>query len=315
MKIIIPGGTGQVGTLLARAFHGDGHEVVVLSRRQHVAPWRVDLWDGRTQGAWSDQLNGADVVINLAGQSVNCRYTPSNRMRIFASRMFSTYAVGTAITHCAVPPAVWLQASTATIYAHRYDAPNTECHHMMGGTEPHLPDTWRFSVAVAHAWEQMVDRFILPTTRSIKLRSAITMSPDPGSAFDVLLGLVRHGLGGQQGNGRQFVSWIHDQDFVQAMYWLIDHPDLAGAINLSAPHPLPNAAFMRILRLAWGTHIGLPAMEWMLDIGARVLHTETELVLKSRRVIPTRLVESGFQFVFPTWHTAAQDLCHRWRAR
>jgi NAD dependent epimerase/dehydratase family enzyme len=155
--------------------------------------------------------------------------------------------------------------------------------------------------------------YATPNTRKIALRSAMTMSADPGGVFDVLLGLVRRGLGGQAGNGQQYVSWIHERDFVRAIYWLIAHDSMEGPVNLTAPEPLPNAAFMRALREAWGTPIGLPAMEWMLEIGARVLRTETELILKSRRVVPGRLLEDGFVFEFPTWPEAARDLCRRWR--
>ncbi len=140
----------------------------------------------------------------------------------------------------------------------------------------------------------------------------MTMSPDRGGVFDVLLGLVRHGLGGTSGDGRQYVSWIHERDFVRAVAWLIDH-DVRGPVNLAAPHPLPNAEFMRTLREAWGTRLGLPAPPWLLELGAFVLRTETELVLKSRRVIPGRLLSGGFLFEFPTWSEAAADLCTRWR--
>lgn len=309
------GGSGQVGTLLARVFHEDGHAVTVLSRTPHIAPWRVVEWDGVALGAWVADLDGADVVINLAGRTVNCRYTPRNRREILDSRIASTRAVGAAIARVAHPPRVWLQASTATIYAHRYDAPNDELTGIHGGAERDVPETWRFSVDVATAWEQAVDQADVPNMRVVKLRSAIVMSDDRGGAFDVLLGLVRHGLGGQNGNGRQYVSWIHEQDFVRAVAWLIEHDTLTGVVNLSAPAPLPNAAFMRALREAWGIRIGLPATAWMLEIGARVLRTETELILKSRRVVPTRLLQSGFTFDFPSWPEAAQDLCRQWRAR
>jgi uncharacterized protein (TIGR01777 family) len=313
MKIVLPGGTGQVGTLLARAFDQDGHEVIILSRRPQPAPWRVVAWNATTIGDWAAEIDGADVIINLAGRSVNCRYTPQNRRIIKESRVRSTHAVGSAIAQATHPPRIWLQASTATIYAHRYDAPNDEFTGIVGGSEPDLPDTWRFSVDVATSWEQAVDEVGVPGTRVVKMRSAIIMSPDRGGPFDVLLGLVRRGLGGQNGNGRQYVSWIHEQDFIRAIYWLIDHDDLAGPVNISAPNPLPNAAFMRALREAWGIRVGLPATEWMLEIGARVLQTETELILKSRRVVPTRLRASGLTFDFPTWPEAARDLCRQWR--
>lgn len=313
MKVVIPGGTGQIGVMLARAFHETGQEVVVLSRHPGHAPWRVLTWDAETPGDWMAEIDGADVVINLAGRSVNCRYNPENRRQIKASRVKSTQIVGEAIACATHPPRVWLQASTATIYAHRYDAPNNEMNGLLGGTESNVPETWRFSIDVATAWEQALNAAVTPDTRKVLLRSAITLSPDRGGIFDVLLGLVRFGLGGQAGNGQQYVSWIHDQDFVQSIFWLIEHDALEGPVNLAAPNPVPNAEFMRILRAAWGMPIGLPAMKWMLEIGTFLLQTETELVLKSRRVIPSKLQQSGFSFQFPTWTEAAGDLCTRWR--
>jgi NAD dependent epimerase/dehydratase family enzyme len=205
-----------------------------------------------------------------------------------------------------------LQASTATIYAHRYNGPNDELTGVPGGSEPDAPSTWRFSVEVAKAWEAAAGEFELPHTRTVLLRSAMTMSPDPGGVFDVLLGLVRRGLGGRAGDGRQFVSWVHDRDFVRAVGWLVDH-DLSGPVNVAAPYPVPNAEFMGTLRDAWGIRCGLPASRWMLEMGAFALRTETELVLKSRRVVPGRLLASGFAFEFSHWAGAAADLCRRWR--
>jgi uncharacterized protein (TIGR01777 family) len=313
MKLVLPGGSGQVGRILARAFHAEGHEVVVLSRNPTSAPWRVLAWNAETLGPWADEFSGADVVINLAGRSVNCRYHAANRRAIIESRTNSTRIVGEAIGAAQRPPRIWLQASTATIYAHRYDAPNDELTGILGGDEPNVPETWRFSIDVAKAWEQAAVEAKTSHTRQVLLRSAITLSPDRGGIFDVILGMVRRGLGGQNGDGRQYVSWIHDEDFVAAVRWLINHDDLEGPVNLAAPNPLPNADFMRELRRAWGTRIGLPATRWMLEVGAIFLRTETELVLKSRRVVPTRLLQSGFQFRFPTWPEAAADLCRRWR--
>jgi len=313
MKIVIPGGSGQVGTILARHLAACGHEVVILSRSQHVSPWRLVPWDGETPGEWSHELEGADVVINLAGRSVNCRYHAKNRREILDSRVHSTRAVGQAIARASRPPRVWLQAGTATIYAHRYEAPNDETTGIVGGEEPNAPETWRFSIEVAKAWEQAATDIATPGTRKVILRSAMTMSPDPDGVFDVLLGLVRRGLGGRSGDGRQFVSWIHDHDFVRSIDWIIEHNDLEGPINLAAPEPLPNDAFMRAIRAAWGTRLGLPATRWMLEIGTWFLRTETELILKSRRVVPGRLLESGFTFAFPHWPEAARDLVDRAR--
>ena len=315
MKLVFPGGSGQVGTILARHFHAAGHEVVVLSRNPTSAPWRVVLWDAETVGDWQAELDGADVVVNLAGRSVNCRYTAANRALIMDSRVRSTKAVGEAIARCERPPRVWLQSSTATIYAHRYDAANDEVTGIIGGSEPDAPASWRHSTDVAKAWEAAVDEADTPRTRKVLLRAAVTMSPDAGGIFDVMLGLVRKGLGGRAADGRQWVSWVHVVDFVRAVEWLIDRGDVSGPVNIAAPEPLPNAEFMREFRRASGTKVGLPAARWMLGLGARLMQTETELVLKSRRVVPGRLLADGFTFRFPDWPSAVRDLCDRWRRR
>jgi uncharacterized protein (TIGR01777 family) len=316
MKIVIPGGSGQVGTLLARHFHAKGDEVVVLSRAAATkAAWRIVPWDAQTRGDWVKELDGADVVINLAGRSVNCRYTPANRREILESRVRSTRVIGEVIASCARPPRVWLQSSTATIYAHRFDAPNDERTGILGGSEPNAPDTWKFSIDVATAWEAALNAAQTPRTRKVAMRSAMTMSPDRGGVFDVLLGLVRRGLGGRAGNGRQFVSWIHEADFIAAVEFLIRREQMSGAVNVSAPEPLSNAEFMRALREAWGVRFGLSASRWMVELGAWAMRTESELVLKSRRVVPGRLLEAGFTFRFPSWPQAARDLCRQCRER
>ena len=293
MKLIIPGGSGHLGSILKRAFEADGHKVVVISRR---GP------------ATLDEVDGADVVINLAGRSVNCRYTKRNREEIMRSRVDSTRAVGEAIARAVRPPRVWLQASTATIYAHTYGPPYDE-NGTLGGNEPGVPETWRFSIDVARAWERAFEEARTPLTRKIALRSAIVMSPERDGPFDLLLNLVRYGLGGRAGDGRQYVSWIHYRDFVSAIRWLIANESLSGIFNIAAPHPLPNAEFMEAVRKAWGIGFGLPSTRWMLELGAWLMRSETELILKSRRVVPARLLASGFTFEFPTWPEAARDLC------
>src|ERR1700733_352980 len=314
MKIVIPGGTGQVGTLLARAFHRDGHEVTVWGRQPSMsAPWRVEQWNPAEISGWAHKLEGIDVLVNLAGRSVNCRYTAENRRQIMESRVGSVRALGKAIAGLKRPPRIWLQASTATIYAHTYTAAHDEASGIIGGLEPGAPASWRFSIEVASAWEKALDEASTPATRKIKLRSAVVMNPDRGSIFDTLLGLVRRGLGGASGDGRQYVSWIHETDFVNAVYFLLEREAMNGVVNLSSPNPLPNREFMSQLRQAWGTKVGLPATKWMLEIGAALMGTESELVLKSRRVIPGRLLKEGFQFAYPEWEGAARELCERWR--
>lgn len=313
MQIIIPGGSGQVGQILARAFEADGHDVLILSRNDKNAQFKTVVWDAKNLGDWAREFENADVIINLAGRSVNCRYNDENRRQMLESRVASTKVVGEAIANAKNPPKIWLQASTATIYAHRFDQPNDELTGIIGGSEKDAPDTWNFSIKVAKSWEKAANDVDTPNTRKVLLRSAMVMSPDKDGIFDVMLGLVKKGLGGTAGSGRQYISWIHERDFIRAVYWLIEREDFGGAVNISSPNPLPNAEFMRIFREAWGTKIGLPATELMLEVGAFFMRTETELVLKSRRVVPTRLLESGFEFEFADWENAAKNLCEGWR--
>jgi uncharacterized protein len=309
MKIVIPGGTGHLGTILTSAFRRRGDDVVILSRNVEAPDAR--LWDGRTLGPWADEIDGSDVVINLAGRSVDCRYGAKEREEILRSRVDSTRVVGEAIARAKRPPLVWLQAGTATIYAHRYDAPNDERTGILGGDEPDAPEEWRFSIDVARAWERAFDDARTPCTRKVKMRTAMVMSAGRGGAFHALLRHIRLGFG-RFGDGRQYMSWIHERDFTRAVRWLIDN-DVDGAINLAAPEPLPCEEFLRELREAWGSTLAIPASGLVLEIGAMLARTEPELVLKSRRVMPGRLMEHNFVFDFTTWHDAARDLCARWR--
>jgi uncharacterized protein len=333
LRIALPGGTGQVGTVVARHFHAAGHYVVVIARNLRPRPatdrprnadgassgtgdvaWRTVHWDGATVGEWAREIDGADIVINLAGRNVNCRYTAENRRAIKDSRVNTTKLVGEAIARSSRPPRLWMNASTATIYRHALDRPMYETSGELGGNEPDAPDTWRFSIDVAKSWEEaFFSSPVSSSTRKIALRSAMIMSPDRGGIFDTVLRLVRRGLGGKAGSGKQYMSWIHDRDFVRVLDYLSEHEDIDGIVNVASPNPLPNDEFMSALRSAWGTKIGLPATEWMLEIGAVFLRTETELILKSRRVVPGRLLAHGFQFKFPEWTAAAQDLVRRWR--
>ncbi len=313
MKVVIPGGSGQVGALLARAFLARGDEVVVLSRGSAGAA-RAVAWDGRTLGPWASELDGSDVVINLAGRTVNCRYSEENLKQMMDSRVDSTRVVGQAIEKAARPPRVWLQMSTATIYAHRFDAPNDEATGVIGGSEPDAPKYWKRSIDIATAWELAQLEANTPKTRKIALRTSMVMSPDRGGIFDVLSGLTRVGLGGPIGGGRQYMSWIHGEDFVRAVLFLIDRNDFEGPVNLSAPNPLPQREFMAAMRAASGALVGLPATKWMAEIGAFFLRSDTELTLKSRRVVPGRLLDAGFTFDFPEWPAAVKDLVASRRA-
>jgi uncharacterized protein (TIGR01777 family) len=311
MKIVIPGGTGQVGAILNRALTAAGHEIVVLTR--NPVGERDVRWDGESLGAWVEVIDGSDVVINLAGRSVSCRYTPANLQAMMDSRVRSARVVGEAIAAAARPPRVWLQMSTATVYAHRFDTPNDESTGVIGGAEPGVPGYWAYSVEIAKAWERAQEQADTPHTRKVALRSAMVMSPDRGGVFDVLLWLARLGLGGPVAGGAQYVSWIHDRDFVRAVEFLAERDDFAGPVNLAAPVPLPQRTFMRALRGAWGVPAGLPATKWMAELGAFALRSDTELLLKSRRVVPGRLLEAGFAFEHAQWPEAADDLVRRVR--
>lgn len=311
-RIVLTGGTGQIGTLLARHFHAQGDEVTVISRSARPAPWKVVKWDGESPGDWTRELERADVLINLAGRSVNCRYTPASRTEIMQSRVQSTLLLGRTLSQLKHPPPLWMNASTATIYRHAFDRPMDEDTGEIGGNEANAPSSWRFSIEVATRWEKAFFSSSTPGTRQVALRSAMTMSPDDGGVFSELLRLVRFSLGGAAGSGNQFVSWIHEADFIRSLEFLIAHDELDGPINLASPNPLPNREFMRALRQAWGTQIGLPASLPMLKLGALFLRTETELILKSCRVIPRRLLQAGFEFQFPEWSVSARDLVRRW---
>ena len=313
LRIVIAGGTGHLGTTLAQHFQRAEHSITVLSRSTHPSSWPIILWDGETLGDWVSQLEGADVLINLAGRSVNCRYTPANRASIMNSRVRSTRVLGEAIARLANPPHLWINSSTATIYRHSLDRPMDEDTGEFGGYELGAPETWRFSIGVARNWEDAFFSAATPRTRKIAVRSAVVMSPQPGGAFDILLRLVRFGLGGAVASGDQYISWIHDVDFSRAVEYLMLNEKIEGPINIASPSPLPNRDFMRELRRAYGVTIGLPAPRWLLEIGTRVLQTESELVLKSRRVVPGRLLRSGFHFTFSDWPSAAADLVSRWR--
>ncbi|MBV9182357.1 MAG: TIGR01777 family oxidoreductase [Acidobacteria bacterium] len=315
LNIVIPGGSGQIGTILARHLAGQGHHVSVLTRHKHAAPWQVIVWNGTNLGDWVGALDGADILINLSGRSVNCRYTEKSRAEIKESRTVSTQLLGRALNQLAHPPRLWMNASTATIYRHALDRPMDEASGEIGGEECDVPSTWRFSIDVATSWEQSFFAANIPNVRKVALRSAMIMSPDRGGVFDQLLRLVKWRLGGAAGSGEQFVSWIHDSDFLRSIDYLIAHEELEGAINLAAPNPIPNREFMQALRRAAGVAAGIPSSRLMLEVGAWLLRTETELILKSRRVIPYRLLQSGFVFQFPDWAGAARDLVLRYRAR
>ncbi len=300
-KVLLPGGTGFLGRVLARHFLRKGCEVVVLTRGagSAIAGLRLVPWDGRTVGAWAAELEGCDLVVNLCGRSVNCRYTPENRREIFASRLDSTRALGEAIAACRRPPPLWINSSSATIYRHAEEKDMTEVGGEIGSG---------FSVEVCQNWEVELFKVLAPQTRKVALRSAMVLGRDPGSVFQVLSRLVRLGLGGKMGSGRQYVSWLHEADFCGIVDWLVEHENLVGPINVCAPEPVPNRKLMAVLRRAYRMPVGLPATRLMLEVGAWAMGTETELILKSRRVVPGRLLDSGYVFRFPEIEGAVREL-------
>ena len=312
-RIVLAGGTGQVGQILQRAFAAAGDDVTVLSRCVN-GPDQL-AWDGRQLGEWAEAVDGADAVVNLAGRSVNCRYTEANLKEMLNSRVDSTRVIGEAIARARRPPSVWLQMSTATLYAHTLGPAHTESCGAVGGNEPEVPAYWRRSVDIALAWEATLAAAPTPCTRKVALRTAMVMSPDRGGILDVLSGLTRAGLGGPIAGGGQYVSWIADADLVTATELLLRRDDISGPVNLCAPEPLPHREFMAALRQAWGQPIGLPATAWMAELGAWAMRTDTELLLKSRRVVPERLLQAGMTFAWPSWPEAAGALVARFGRR
>jgi uncharacterized protein (TIGR01777 family) len=311
-KIIIAGGTGFIGQALAARWGKDNH-VVILSRQgagpnnayshkllsskngYNITYWR---WDGRhVEKHWADEIEGCDLVINLAGRSVNCRYTPANKQEILDSRVDATQAIGQAIRAAIVPPKLWINAASATIYRHAEDRPQDEY------TGEYHHD---FSVQVCQLWEKTFDRERTPFTRKIALRMAITLGE--GGVMVPYLNLVKSGLGGRQGSGQQMYSWVHIDDVQRSIEWFADHPELEGVYNLAAPGPVRNEVFMSAIRKLTGHRYGLPAPTWMLKIGAALIGTETELILKSRWVMPAKLLESGFVFQYADLESALSDI-------
>jgi NAD dependent epimerase/dehydratase family enzyme len=352
LRIVLPGGSGQVGQALARHFTERGHQVTVLTRGPYTEQWQTVHWDAEETGPWTEYLEGADVCINLAGRSVNCRSNAANREAIYESRLRSTRLLGKVIAGLNQPPRVWMNASAATIYRRALDedgvdlpvdetgelggdeAPDekqpsgakapVDSNEIMYGLKP-VPFSdgsvarWAerkgFSARVARDWEAAFFSAETPHTRKVALRSAVVLSPMAGSAFGVLSNLVRMGLGGKQGNGRQFVCWIHEADYARAVEFLMEHEEMDGPVNLAAPNPLRNRDFMAALRWAWDAPNGLPAPSLAIKLGALILRTEAELVLQSCRAVPGRLLEAGFAFEFPEWAEAAEDLVRQWSNR
>ncbi|MCB0429438.1 MAG: TIGR01777 family protein [Flavobacteriales bacterium] len=302
-QIVIAGGSGFIGNALVSHFLQQGDHVIVLSRGR--GPERKNLtwcrWDGRTVGDWSFYLEQADALINLCGRSVDCRYSAKNRKEILESRLFSTRVLGKAVAACKRPPGVWLQMASATIYRHAEDRPMDEVTGEIGSG---------FSVDVCQAWEREFNQLNLPETRKVLMRTSLVLG-QKGGALTPLHHLVRFGLGGKQGSGRQMFSWIHIHDLVRAVEFLLQREQLAGPFNVTAPEPLPNREIMRALRTVNRRPFGISLPVWALEVGAFFIRTETELILKSRWVVPKRLTDAGFRFAFPDLKTALSDITGR----
>lgn len=290
-KVVLAGGTGFIGKYLEKQFVQQNYEVIIISRQsQHVA------WTD-TKGIKA-AVDNAELVINLAGKSVDCRYNEKNKKEIFDSRTETTRILGEAIESAANPPELWINSSTATIYRHAEDRPMSEKTGEIGDG---------FSVEVAKAWEKSFFDFNLPHTRQAALRIAIVLGKD-GGVMTPFKNLVTFGLGGVQGPGTQMFSWVHIEDVYRIMLFIRDRKDLQGVFNCSAPNPISNKLFMAQMREKMNRKIGLPSPRWMLEIGAVVIRTETELILKSRWVIPEKLEKEGYQFKYPKIDEALAEI-------
>jgi uncharacterized protein (TIGR01777 family) len=296
-KIIIAGGSGFIGNVLRQWWTAQGHQVIVLTR-QPRHPWE-QAWDARSYTpAWAQHLEGAQVLINLTGKSVDCRYHAANKAAILQSRLLSTQVLQQAVSIAKEPPAIWLNASSATVYAHSTQHLNGEHNGIIGSD---------FSMDVVKAWEQSFFAQPVAGVRKAALRMSIVMGTE-GGAFVPYRRLASMGLGGRQGSGNQWMSWVHTLDLCRAIDFIVAHDALQGPVNVTAPQPIQNHAFMHTLRRQCGMPLGLPAPALLLEVAALVLRTETELLLKSRNVYPQKLMDAGFTFTYPSWQAACAAL-------
>lgn len=302
-KIVIAGGTGFLGKMLSEHFANLNYEVVVLSRSEHKPAANIShvKWDGETLADWTNELEGAYALINLCGKSVDCRYTESNKSKIYDTRLNSTKILGKAVDACENPPKVWINSSSATIYRHAEDRDMDEETGEIGTG---------FSVDVCKKWESTFFDCASQGPRKVALRVAIVIGKD-GGALQPLKSLTKIGFGGRQGSGDQYFSWIHEMDFINAVNFVLDNEELSGVYNVSSPNPVKNSQFMGALRKALKVPFGMPMPKWMLEMGALIIRTETELILKSRRVVPQKLLEKGYKFQFDNLENALANLVHK----
>ena len=299
-KVILAGGSGFIGSVLVNFYSEKVDEVIVLTRGASVLSGNVRFvhWNGKDVDSWCKELEDADLLVNLTGKNVNCRYNQKNKDEILNSRIDATVALGKAVSQLATPPRVWIQSASATIYRHAEDRSMDEETGEIGDG---------FSVEVCKAWEKSFWEQKAPHTRKVLLRIGIVLGKSD-SALPRLLTLTRLGLGGNQGSGRQYMSWIHEGDVASVINWVYTHEEITGTINCTSPQPLPNADFMRTLREACNVPFGIPTPAWLLKVGAVIIGTETELILKSRWVVPKKLTEAGYVFQFPDLRSAPQDI-------
>lgn len=301
-RVVVAGGTGFLGRCLGRALVRSGYEVIALGRHEPARPVAGTFvrWDGRTLGSWVDTLEGAVAVVNLAGRSVDCRKSPEHQDEILRSRVDATRVLGEALERTAEPPSVWVQMSTA----HRYgDPPEVVC-------DEDSSFGWGFAPFVGQAWEDAFHESLLPGVRRVVFRTSLVLGRE-GGALPILARLVRWGLGGAIGHGRQGISWIHERDLMRLFLQAITDPTVQGSYLATAPNPVSNRAFMRELRRVLRRPVGLPAATWMVRIGAPLIGTDAEIALYGRYCVSRRLAEGGFEFEFPELREALRDLFRR----
>jgi uncharacterized protein (TIGR01777 family) len=299
-KIMLAGGNGYMGKVFADFYRSKADKIIILSRKYSAPDGNITtvIWDGCNEGDWTNELEGADLLINLCGKNVNCRYTLKNKEEIINSRIVPTALLGRVIESRINPPKLWINITSATIYRHAEDCPQDEETGEIG---------YGFSIEVCKKWEAAFFNTDTPDTRKIALRMGIVLGHADG-VFPRLLNLVKMGMGGKQGDGQQYVSWVHEQDAARCTEWLADHNDISGIVNCTAPEAIKNNKLMSELRKSYGIPLGLPAPAWLLEIGARIIGTETELILKSRWVHPKRLIDSGYNFLFSKAEHAIGDI-------
>ncbi|MBW1296729.1 TIGR01777 family oxidoreductase [Aquimarina litoralis] len=299
-KIVIAAGTGFLGDILVQYFKNKVETITILTRGENRTVNNIQYvqWDAKTISTWKNELEGVDALINMTGKSVDCRYHQKNKDLILSSRVESTNVLGKAVKACKNSPKVWLNSSTATIYRHSLDMEMDEIHGEIGSG---------FSVNVATNWEHAFFSHHTPETRKVALRTSIVLGKN-GGALQPILNLIKIGFGGKQGKGNQKFSWIHETDFARSIEFIIKNQEMEGPINIVSPKPSDNKTLMKTLRNVANIHIGLPLPKFLLEIGARMIKTETELILKSRNVIPNKLKKAGFKFTYPNLMEASKDL-------